>query len=425
MHMRRSHIAIGLAVTLFALVFSSITMANELTFLVAGYAAATRHYVQNEVFPAFRDRYGVDVILLNSNWNTRMERFMVLTAGGTPPDVVVTGSYSAYEEGSLGLLEPLDRYLAQWRYTPRFPAALWDSLKWQGQVMAVPQSVNTRGMGYNKELFGQSGLDPEKPPADWNELTQYVRRLTRIEGDRTAVLGYQATGVHSLAQEFFWFIRQTGVPEADIGAFKSNLLQPEAIEALQQMQGLYDAGGNDRPAFAGGFAQRRVAIRPIGSSSVPSLLAEEPQIMNETGIFAPRRGPGSPPVAHVFPDGLAITSASKNKDTAWDFISFMLSDEISLGMQQEVGFFSGRTDILQRIMRTQPYMGLWYDIFPYMQSSITPPPRDVSQTELVTQIDRVYKKEISPLVALEQAHNVWTRLLGEWKTEIGNKRVAR
>lgn len=50
--------------------------------------------------------------------------------------------------------------------------------------MVMPQNVAPRAVGYNKELFGQAGLDPNRPPVSWDELIQYTRRLTRIEGDR-------------------------------------------------------------------------------------------------------------------------------------------------------------------------------------------------------------------------------------------------
>ena len=99
---------------LFALIFSltfSVAWAKELTFLTVGYSGELLNYLRNEVVPEFKDKYGVDVVMLSANWDTRMERIIVLTAGGTPPDVVCTGAYSPYEEGSVGMLEPLDRYL--------------------------------------------------------------------------------------------------------------------------------------------------------------------------------------------------------------------------------------------------------------------------------------------------------------------------
>ncbi len=420
MRTRTGKLTAVVALTLLLMsVFSMFTAAKEITFLAVGYTAAMRKYVQDEVIPVFRQRHGADVVLLNANWNNRMERFMVLTAGGTPPDVICTGSYSPYEEGSLGLLEPLDRYLAQWKYTPRFPDTLWDALKWQGQVVVVPQNVAPRAIGYNKELFAQSGLDPLNPPQDWLSLVQAARRLTRLEGDNVAVRGFVNTTAGGAAQQLFWFMRQAGLSEIDTADFTSNLMEPGTLAALETLHELYEAGANDRPILAGTFADGRIAMQYSNPQQIVSIGAVDRDfLINDFGLFAPRRTPTSAPVAHLFTDGLAIPSASNNKDLAWEFIALMMSDEVILETQRVAGFFCGRTDMLQRMMSTQPRIELWYDIFPYMQASIIPPPRDVSQIELGRLIDRVYKLEMAPLTALEQAHTLWTRLLNEWEAEI-------
>jgi len=421
MHIRSRRLMASLVFALIAiLATSTLVSAKEITFLAVGYTAALRKYVQDEVIPVFRQEHGADVVLLNANWNTRMERFMVLTAGGTPPDVICTGFYSPYEEGSLGLLEPLDHYLAQWKYTPRFPKTLWNAVTWQGQVVVVPQNVAPRAIGYNKELFAQSGLDPHNPPRDWSALIQSARRLTRLEGDNVAVRGFVNTTGGGAAQQLFWFMRQAGLTEIDTKTFTSNLLDPKTLMALETLQELYEAGANSRPILAGGFERGRIAMQYSNPQQIVSMLAVDPDfLLNDFALFAPRQTPTSTPVAHLFTDGLAIPSASRNKDLAWEFIALLMSDEVILGTQRVGGFFCGRTDMLQRMMSTQPRIQLWYDIFPFMQASVLPPPRNTSQTELGQLIERVYKVEMAPLAALEQAHAQWTRLLADWKAEIG------
>ena len=406
-------------ILVFISAIGALAAPKEITFLAVGYTAAMRKYVQDEVIPVFRQRFDTDVVLLNANWNNRMERFMVLTAGGTPPDVICTGSYSPYEEGSLGLLAPLDRYLAEWKYTNRFPDTLWEALKWDGKVVVVPQNVAPRAIGYNKELFAQSGLDPNNPPQDWPSLIQAARRITRLEGDSVAVRGFVTTTAGGAAQQLFWFMRQAGLPEIDMAKFTSNLMEPGALAALETLHELYQAGANDSPLLAGGFADGRIAMQYSNPQQIVSMLAVDPDfLLNDFALFAPRMTPTSMPVAHLFTDGLAIPSASRNKDLAWECIALMMSDVVSLETLRVAGVFCGRTDMLQRMMSTQPRIELWYDIFPYMQASIIPPPRDVSQIELGRLIDRVYKLEMAPLTALEQAHTLWNRLLNEWKAEI-------
>jgi ABC-type glycerol-3-phosphate transport system substrate-binding protein len=263
-------------------------------------------------------------------------------------------------------------------------------------------------------------LDPHNPPQDWSALIQSARRLTRLEGDNVAVRGFVNTTGGGAAQQLFWFMRQAGLTEIDTKTFTSNLLDPKTLMALETLQELYEAGANSRPILAGGFERGRIAMQYSNPQQIVSMLAVDPDfLLNDFALFAPRQTPTSTPVAHLFTDGLAIPSASRNKDLAWEFIALLMSDEVILGTQRVGGFFCGRTDMLQRMMSTQPRIQLWYDIFPFMQASVLPPPRNTSQTELGQLIERVYKVEMAPLAALEQAHAQWTRLLADWKAEIG------
>ncbi|MGI6609699.1 MAG: extracellular solute-binding protein [Limnochordia bacterium] len=406
----------------FLLLFACTTigLAKEITFLAVGYSSGLMNYVQQEVIPTFRARHNADVTMMTADWNTRMDRIVVLTAGGTPPDVVVTGFYSPYEEGSIGLLEPLDRYLERWKYTSRFPRQLWHALSWQGKVMVMPQNVAPRAVGYNKELYAQSGLDPDRPPQAWDELIQYTRRLTRVDDDRVAVRGFSMTTTAAgAAQQLFWFMRQAGLTEIDTSTFTTRLTDPKALAALQMLQELYEAGQSNLPIQSGGFNRGRIAMQYSNPQQMPSMMAADPDLLLKNfALFAPRQTPSSPPVVHLFTDGLAIPSASRNKDLAWEFISLLSSDDVLVDIQRIEGFFGGRTDMLQRMMSVQPRIDLWYDLFQHMQASVIPPPRNTSQQELGNLILQVYRMQMAPLAALEQGQAVWNRLLDDWKGSV-------
>ncbi len=48
----------------------------------------------------------------------------------------------------------------------------------QGKIYAVPLSVDTLGLYYNKDLFNEAGITA--PPKNWTEFMDDVRRLTRL-----------------------------------------------------------------------------------------------------------------------------------------------------------------------------------------------------------------------------------------------------
>jgi multiple sugar transport system substrate-binding protein len=418
---RRCLVSLWLSMMFVSLFGAGAAAAKEISFLTTGYSSALLSYVQQEVIPEFRQRHDVDVVVLTAGWENRMEKIVVMTAGGTPPDVIVTGTESPYIEGSSGLLEPLDRYLARWKHASDYPQTLWDALSWQGKVMAVPQNIAPRGLGYNKVLYAQSGLDPNRPPQDWDELVQYAWRLTRLEGDVVAVRGFEvySTGTFGAAQQFCWFMRQTGLTETDTERFTSNLMDPRAMVTMQTLQELYEAGENGRSILSGGFERGRLAMRYCNPQYMATIKAADPDFLRKDfGLFAPRQTAGSTPVMHLFTDGLAIPSASKNKDLAWEFITFLCSDEVTLEVQRVASFYGGRMQMLRRMANEQPQLRFWMELFPYAQSYVVPPPIEISLIEFTARLARVYRHEMPPLAALEETHAQWNRLLGEWKTQV-------
>ncbi|HHW11296.1 MAG TPA: extracellular solute-binding protein [Firmicutes bacterium] len=411
---------LSISFVLMILGFTTIAGATELRFLAVGYPSVLVTYYNQNVVPEFERLHGVKVILENTNWDSRMDKILISIAGGVPYDIVSTGFYSVYEEGSQDLLAPLDHYLSRWELTNRFPAPVWEALKWKGHVYAVPQNHDLRAIAYNKNLFAQVGLDPNQPPQSWEELILATRRLTRMEGDRLTVRGFaRSSSVGGRAQELFWFMRMLGVPEVDVETYTSNLDKPEALEALRALAEIAEAARYRNSEMAGGFALERVAMQRQHPGAFVTAIQQNPGIADSYGLFAPRRDPGSPPVTHDFINGLAILNASRNKDLAWKFITTLYEEDVLLEAQVISGFMAGRMDMMNRMMSAiHPKIGLFYDMFNYLQTSVVPPPRNTSQQVLGNLIQQVYNGELSPANALDQAHHLWSMLLEDWRATI-------
>jgi N,N'-diacetylchitobiose transport system substrate-binding protein len=418
--LRSKSVGLPLVACLLALLNATAVSAAEIRFLATGYPVELIRYLEDKVAPEFERLYGAKVSIESANWNNRMDRILVSVVGGKSYDVVSTGFYSVYEEGSQGLLEPLDKYLAEWELTRFFPQPIWEALKWQGQVYAVPQNQELRAIAYNTRLFSEAGLDPNKPPMSWDEMIQAARRLTKLEGDRLAVRGFaRSASVGGRSQELFWFMRMAGLPEVDAVTLASNLDKPEAETALVALSELADASRYDLLETPGGFAQGRIAMQRQHPGTLINTLRQNPNIADEYALFAPRQYPASQPVAHGFIYGLAILASSENKDLAWRFISLLYRDDILLELQKLSGFVAGRVDMITRTAQAiHPKIGLFYPMFAYLQASIIPPPRDTAQQILGNLIQQVYNKRISPRDALSNAHQAWSMLLNEWRAMI-------
>jgi ABC-type glycerol-3-phosphate transport system substrate-binding protein len=56
----------------------------------------------------------------------------------------------------------------------------------KGRIYGVPVDAFSVGLAYNRALFRQAGLDPDKPPTTWDEVRQYAKQIK----DKTGKAGY-------------------------------------------------------------------------------------------------------------------------------------------------------------------------------------------------------------------------------------------
>ena len=148
----------------------------------------------------------------------------VLTAhkSGAPPALSVqlsTDMFSLIDEDAI---TPIDAFVKTdddkaWLKS-FFPAFMANS-QTGGKVWGVPFQRSTIVLYWNKDLFKQAGLDPEKAPATWTEHTAFAEKLTKRD----------ASGA----------VTQWGVQIPSTG-FSYWLLQALAIEAGDE---LADAAG--------------------------------------------------------------------------------------------------------------------------------------------------------------------------------------
>jgi multiple sugar transport system substrate-binding protein len=51
------------------------------------------------------------------------------------------------------------------------------------RIYALPFNAEGSVLVYNKDLFRQAGLDPEKPPTNWAEIAEYSKKIAALGND--------------------------------------------------------------------------------------------------------------------------------------------------------------------------------------------------------------------------------------------------
>lgn len=100
-------------------------------------------------------------------------------AGGTAPDIVYVNLRLMRQYIGQGFLQPLDPLLAEHPDTlVRVHPNIRKELDVDGHIYAVPSTQYVQALYYRKDLFRAAGLDPDRPPRDWDEFYADAQKLT-------------------------------------------------------------------------------------------------------------------------------------------------------------------------------------------------------------------------------------------------------
>jgi ABC-type sugar transport system, periplasmic component len=115
------------------------------------------------------------------------QTFQALLAGGELPTTLVVPFTEPQAMIARGQVADITDELAEVGLTDLLnPAALTVAQDADGAVYGVPIDAYALGLVYNRALFEAAGLDPDVPPATWDEVQEFAARIT----EATGVAGY-------------------------------------------------------------------------------------------------------------------------------------------------------------------------------------------------------------------------------------------
>ncbi|RIK97180.1 MAG: ABC transporter substrate-binding protein [Burkholderiales bacterium] len=155
---------------------------------------------------------------------------------GQPPHLAVLLSTDMFTLIDEGAIVPIDGLAGadgkQW--LDGFYPAFMENSRTGGKTWGVPFQRSTIVMYWNKELFKEAGLDPDKAPQNWDELVSYAKKLTKTD----AAGNVSTWGVKIPSSGFpYWLFQGLTTPNDTIlmneAGTETYFDKPGSIEALQ------------------------------------------------------------------------------------------------------------------------------------------------------------------------------------------------
>jgi len=200
-----------------------------------------------------------------------------------------------------------------------------------GKEHVLPFVLDLSMLMWNKELFAEAGLDPEKAPstlAEFAEAAEKVQALNKPDTYGTAT-GLNCGG----CLVFTWFpsIWASGDRVMNEAGTEALLASDSAKAVYDTWKGLQDSGAvlpssadETGATWTAGFSEGKVGIMPFPATLLPSLDFDA----GVAGL------PGADGGASTFVggDGIGISKDSKKAAQAWNFLDWMMSEQAQVGV---------------------------------------------------------------------------------------------
>ncbi|MEM9439010.1 MAG: ABC transporter substrate-binding protein, partial [Pseudomonadota bacterium] len=124
-----------------------------------------------------------------------------------------------------------------------FYPAFMENGRVEGKVWGIPFQRSTPVLYWNKDAFTEAGLDPDTPPATWEEQVEFAKKLTKKDGDQVTQYGIQ---IPSSGFPYWLFQGLTTQNDAFLMNQDGNEVsfdQDGVVEALQYMVDLSKVHG--------------------------------------------------------------------------------------------------------------------------------------------------------------------------------------
>jgi multiple sugar transport system substrate-binding protein len=263
-------------------------------------------------------------------------------SGPEPPDVlVVSDPVNVSTWAGEGLLFTLDRLIERYDIDldDIYPAMLAGGT-YQGMQYALPWGSHTYALYWNKRLFEEAGLNPERPPKTTDEMLEYADALAKFDADGTITqLGFVPDFSSSHLEQYAavfggYFVNADGT--------HLRLTSQPVVDALRWEQEFYTRYGPEEVLrFVSSFGDYASAEHGFIDEKVAMMVDGEWFTGDDfIGRFGPELSYGVAPIP--YPTGhpelagtnvvagpvAVIPSGVKDLDGSGELLAWMMSPEI-------------------------------------------------------------------------------------------------
>lgn len=283
-----------------------------------------------------------------------VQKYAIAAAGGSAPDLLSLDLVFTNAFAQAGQLQDLTDFAKGLPYFANLSKAHVGAATYNNRIYGLPMSADASVLLYNKKLFKQAGLDPEKGPTNWAEIASYAGKVNALGGD---IRGFYFSGACGGCNAFT-FMPLIWASGGDIlvdGGNRATLDTPQMRSAVEMYRGLVakgyvpesaktDSGAN----FFGGFATDKIGMSPIGAFAIGNLVKNYPNIDFGVSLLPGKDGGAA---SFAGGDNFVVTAKRNNMAEVREFLDFVYSLE-GQTLLAKLGSLPTRSDVAAEAVKS-------------------------------------------------------------------------
>ena len=174
--------------------------------------------------------------IYTGTYQDSITKALTAVKSGEPPVTSIllsTDMFTLIDEDAIVPFDDLIKTPEDQAWLKSFYPAFMENSQTGGKTWGIPFQRSTVVLYYNKELFREAGLDPNKPPQNWAEQVSYAQKLTK----RDASGNVTTWGIQIPSSGFpYWLFQalaiQAGTNLMNSAGTQTYYDRPEVIEGL-------------------------------------------------------------------------------------------------------------------------------------------------------------------------------------------------
>jgi sn-glycerol 3-phosphate transport system substrate-binding protein len=363
----------------------------------------------------------------SGNYGETLAKALTANKSGQPPQVAVlvaSDSLTVIDEDAVVPMEQFVKTPDDKAWLDGFFPAFMMNGRYEGKTYGIPFQRSTQVLYWNKAAFREAGLDPNRPPANWDETVEFGKKLTVRDGSgnvtRWGLIVPSGVTSHWFLQGFT--TQNRAKLQNDAGT-ETSLATPEAIESLQYWVDL----SRKHKIMQGGIIDTGTAPKVFTDGRAAMMFHSTGNLTNvknnakfEFGVaMLPARkqrgsatGGGS-----IF---IFKNSTPEQLAASYKFVKWMTSAEQSARWSIETGYVAPRQDawdlpVMKKYAQDFPPAGVALQQLPFCAQEFSTHDGPRTTKALEDAIEASITGTKTPANALKDAQAEATRILRSYK----------